>query len=165
MPGSFFDTNVLLYLAATDPVKADRAEAIIGAGGVISVQVLNELTNVVRRKLRLAWPETRSFLSVLRGLLIVQPITVETHETGLALAERYNLSIYDAMIVASALQADCGTLWSEDMQDGMEFDEGLRIVNPFRIAGRPRSTGQRNARSNSLAGGNPARVIRSIGDD
>jgi predicted nucleic acid-binding protein len=134
MPGSFFDTNVLVYIASGDSVKADRAEAIIGNGGVISVQVLNELTNVARRKMRLAWPDTRSFLSVLRGLLTVQSITVETHETGLALAERYNLSTYDAMIVASALHADCDRLWSEDMQHGMQFDEGLRIVNPFRIA-------------------------------
>jgi len=133
MPGSFFDTNVLVYIASDDATKADRAEEIIGNGGVISVQVLNELTNVARRKMRMAWPDTRSFLSVLRSLLTVQPITVETHETGLALAERYNLSTYDAMIVASALQAGCDTLWSEDMQHGMELGERLRIVNPFRM--------------------------------
>lgn len=135
MPGSFFDTNVLVYIASGESTKADRAEEIIGNGGVISVQVLNELTNVARRKMRMAWPDTHSFLSALRSLLAVQPITVETHEAGLALAERYNLSTYDAMIVASALQAGCDTLWSEDMQHGMEFSEGLRIVNPFRIAG------------------------------
>ncbi|MTJ79900.1 MAG: PIN domain-containing protein [Telmatospirillum sp.] len=133
MPGSFFDTNVLVYIASGDSAKADRAEEIIGNGGVISVQVLNELTNVARRKMRMAWPDTRSFLSVLRSLLTVQPITVETHEIGLALTERYDLSTYDAMIVASALQAGCDTLWSEDMQHGMEFGERLRIVNPFRI--------------------------------
>lgn len=133
MPGSFFDTNVLVYIASSDSAKADRAEEIIGNGGVISVQVLNELTNVARRKMRMTWPDTRSFLSVLRSLLTAQPITVETHETGLALAERYDLSAYDAMIVASALQAGCDTLWSEDMQHGMEFGERLRIVNPFRI--------------------------------
>lgn len=135
MPGSFFDTNVLVYIASGNSAKADRAEEIIYNGGVISVQVLNELTNVARRKMQLAWPDTRSFLSMLRSLLVVQPITVETHETGLALAERYNLSTYDAMIVASALQAGCDTLWSEDMQHGMEFGGGLRIMNPFRIAG------------------------------
>jgi predicted nucleic acid-binding protein len=134
MPGSFFDTNVLVYIASRDPVKADRAEAIIGDGGVISVQVLNELTNVARRKMRMAWPETHAFLSMLRGLLTVQPITIETHETGLALAERDNLSTYDAMIAASALHADCDTMWSEDMQHGMVFGEGLRIINPFRAA-------------------------------
>ena len=132
MPGSFFDTNVLVYLASGDAVKADRAEAIIGGGGVISVQVLNELTNVARRKMRMSWPDTHALLSMLRGLLTVHPITIETHETGLAFAERYNLSTYDAMIAASALHADCDTLWSEDMQHGMALDGGLRIVNPFR---------------------------------
>jgi len=50
MPGSFFDTNVLLYVASGDPAKADRAEELVHAGGTISVQVLNEITNVACRK-------------------------------------------------------------------------------------------------------------------
>ena len=58
MPGSFFDTNVLLYVASGDRAKADRAEELIGAGGFISVQVLNEIANVVRRKMRLSWAGT-----------------------------------------------------------------------------------------------------------
>ncbi|GAB0120277.1 PIN domain-containing protein [Acidisoma sp. 7E03] len=132
MPGSFFDTNVLVYIASGDAAKAVVAEAIIGQGGVISVQVLNEVTNVARRKMRLSWHETHEFLSLLRALLTVQPMTVSVHEAGLALAERHTLAIYDAMIVASALDADCETLWSEDMQHGMLIDGRLRIVNPFR---------------------------------
>jgi predicted nucleic acid-binding protein len=131
MPVSFFDTNVLVYIASGDAAKAYRAEEALAAGGAISVQVLNELTNVARRKMRLSWAETHAFLSLLRGLLTVHPLTVETHETGLGLAERYGLSTYDAMIAASALHAGCDTLWSEDMQHGMALDEGLRIVNPF----------------------------------
>ena len=133
MPGSFFDTNVLVYIASGDPVKADRAEAIISGGGVISVQVLNELANVTRRKMRMTWPETHTLLSTLCGLLTVQAITIETHETGLAFAERYNLSSYDAMIAASAFHAGCDIVWSEDMQDGMTLGDGLRVVNPFRV--------------------------------
>jgi predicted nucleic acid-binding protein len=133
MPGSFFDTNVLVYIASGDPVKADRAETAIAGGGAISVQVLNELTNVARRKMRMSWTDTRMFLSMLRNLLAVHPVTLKTHETGLALAERYGLATYDAMIAAAALHAGCDTLWSEDMRHGMEFDEGLRIVNPFRV--------------------------------
>ena len=132
MPGSFFDTNVLLYIAAVDPAKADRAEELIGAGGMISVQVLNEITNVARRKMGMSWAETRAFLSTIRGLLPVRPLTIDVHETGVRLAERYGLSIYDAMIAASALHADCDTLWSEDMQDGIVLDDRLRVVNPFR---------------------------------
>jgi predicted nucleic acid-binding protein len=131
MPGSFFDTNVLVYLTSGDPAKADRAEAMIAGGGGISVQNLNELANVARRKIGMSWQDTHAFLSLLRGLLNVHPVSVETHETGLALTERYQLSIYDSMIAASALQAGCDTLWSEDMQHGMVIDGRLRIVNPF----------------------------------
>ncbi len=131
MPGNFIDTNVLIYLASSDPVRAARAETIISGGGTISVQVLNELANVARRKMRLSWKDTRAFLSMVRGLLLVSPLTTEIHENGLALAERYKLSIYDAMIVASALHADCDVLWSEDMQDGMKIAKRLRVVNPF----------------------------------
>jgi predicted nucleic acid-binding protein len=133
MPGSFFDSNVLLYLASGDAAKADRAEAAIAGGGTISVQVLNEITNVARRKMRMPWADARIFLTALRGLLTVHPVTLETHETGLELAERYNFSIFDSMIAASALQAGCDILWSEDMQHAMTLDEGLRIVNPFYV--------------------------------
>jgi predicted nucleic acid-binding protein len=132
MPGSFFDTNVLLYLASGDPAKADRAERLVADGGTISVQVLNEIANVARRKMRMSWEETNGFLATVRGLLPVVPVTVETHETGVALAERYGFSTYDAMIAASAMLSDCDTLWSEDLQHDMAIDDRLRIVNPFR---------------------------------
>jgi predicted nucleic acid-binding protein len=131
MPGSFFDTNVLLHLASGDPVKADRAERLVAAGGTISVQVLNEIANVARRKMQMSWKETNSFLAMVRGLLPVVPVTIETHETGIVLAERYGFSIYDAMIAASAMLSGCDVLWSEDLQHDMAVDERLRIVNPF----------------------------------
>jgi predicted nucleic acid-binding protein len=54
MPGSFLDTNVLLCLASADTVKADRAEAILAEGGAISVQVLNEIASVARRKMQMS---------------------------------------------------------------------------------------------------------------
>jgi len=132
MPGSFFDTNVVIYVASGDTVKADKAETLLSAGGTISVQVLNEIANVARRKMGLSWIRTHTFLTLIRGLMIVQPMTVQIHQTGLRIAETYKLSIYDAMIVASSLQATCDTLWSEDMQHGMIFEGRLRIANPFR---------------------------------
>ncbi|WP_291868255.1 PIN domain-containing protein [Bradyrhizobium sp.] len=135
MPASFFDTNVLVYLASGDAAKADLAEAAVEAGGAISVQVLNELANVARRKMQMSWADTHALLALLCGLLTVHPITVEIHEAGLGLAERYGLSTWDAMIAASAIHAGCDTLWSEDMQHGMTLGDGLRIVNPFRVAG------------------------------
>ena len=81
--------------------------------------------------MQMSWDDTHALLNALRGLLTVHPLTVDIHETGLRLAERYGFSVYDAMIVASALNAGCDTLWSEDMQHGLVLDDGLRIVNPF----------------------------------
>ena len=132
MPGNFFDSNVLLYIASRDPTKADRAERLLRDGGAISVQVLNEIANVGRRKMRMSWSELHGFLSLLRDLTTVHAITLPIHETGLAVAERHNLSIYDGMIAASALHADCDALCSEDLQHGAVIGGRLRIVNPFR---------------------------------
>ncbi|MFI0849354.1 PIN domain-containing protein [Mesorhizobium sp. IMUNJ 23232] len=132
MSAEFFDTNVLLYLASNDKDRANRAEALVVAGGTISVQVLNEVANASRRKLKLSWGEARTLLGTLKTVLDVVPVTVEIHEHGLALAEKHGFSTYDAMIVAAALLNSCETLWSEDMHHGMVVEGKLRIVNPFR---------------------------------
>ena len=130
-PGSFIDTVVLVYLASGDRAKADRAEEMLAGGGSISVQVLNELANVARRKMRLSWSELRSFLAVIRRLLALHALGPEKHEVGLDLAQRYGLSVYDAMIVAAALGAGCDVLWSEGMQHGLLVDGRVRIASPF----------------------------------
>lgn len=129
---AFVDTNVVLYLLSADSTKAERAEAVIASGAAISVQVLNETASVCRRKLGMTWSETNELLSAIRSLCPVEPLTVETHESALRIAARYRLSVYDAMIVASALGCGCGTLYSEDMQDGLHIAKRLRIRNPFR---------------------------------
>ena len=93
MPGSFFDTNILLYTTSSDAAKADRAEQLITEGGTISVQVLNEIATVARRKTRYSWSRVQRLLARVRQLLPVIPLTIEIHETGLVLAERYGLSL------------------------------------------------------------------------
>jgi predicted nucleic acid-binding protein len=128
---SFIDTNVLLYLLSADAEKAERAESIMREGGLISVQVMNEITNVARRKLTMPWKEINEFLFLIRSVCPVEPLTIETHDTGRYLAERYQLSLYDAMIVAAALLSECDILYSEDMQDGLIIDGRLHIQNPF----------------------------------
>lgn len=127
----FFDTNVLLYLLSADAQKADRAESVVKNGGIISVQVLNELANVMRRKLAMTWQEVTEVLQPIRALCQIESLTAATHERGLQLAERHQLSIYDAMIVAAALIAGCDLLYSEDMHDGLVVEDQLRICNPF----------------------------------
>jgi len=131
---AFLDTNVLLYLMSADAAKADRAEAIVAKGGCISVQVLNEFASVASRKLGMGWADIQQVLADLRRLLAVHALTEETHDLGLALAREHQLAVYDAMIVASALIADCRQLHSEDLQDGRVFQRRLKVSNPFRPA-------------------------------
>ena len=127
----FFDTNILLYLLSGDSDKADRAEAVLAKGGIISVQILNEFSSVASRKLGLSYPEIRDVLTTIRRVCTVESMTLQTHELGLQIAERYGFSVYDSLIIAAALIAECGTLYSEDLQNGQVIDGRLVIQNPF----------------------------------
>jgi predicted nucleic acid-binding protein len=114
------------------PKKPTAPDALVRAGGGISVQVLNEAASVMRRKLGMSWRETREFLALMRGLLDVARVTAETHDLGLDFAERYGLSIYDSMIAAAAALSGSARLWSQDMQHGMRIGDALRVENQFR---------------------------------
>lgn len=127
---AFLDTNVLLYLLSNDAAKAERAEGLVASGGVISVQVLNEFANVARRKFAASWDVVHETLDLLKDALTVEPLTVESHEVALAIAERYRFSIYDSLILAAALGAGCDLVYSEDLQDGQAISE-LKVRNPF----------------------------------
>jgi predicted nucleic acid-binding protein len=133
MPGvkPFCDTNVLLYLLSKDAAKADRAEGLLADGAVISVQVLNEFAAVASRKLGLSWNEIKDILGPIRTVCEIEPLSVETHDRGVEIAERYGFSLFDAIIVASALHAGCTILYSEDMQHDQRIANQLRIRNPF----------------------------------
>jgi predicted nucleic acid-binding protein len=126
----FFDTSLLVYAQQAGP-KGERAADLIARGGVISVQVLNELANVLRKKWRRDWPDVEAVLDDVRDAVDdVLPLSVETHSIALEIARDHGLSFYDALIVASALQAGCETLFSEHMQNGRVFS-ALTIRNPF----------------------------------
>ena len=131
MSADFFDTNVILYLLDDGP-KADIAEDLIARRGMISVQVLNEALVNCRRKAAMSWEEAGLFLDGIRRLCTVCDLSAKTHDIGRALGERYGFSVYDAMIVAAALEAGCTTLYTEDMHDGLMVEGQLRIVNPFK---------------------------------
>ena len=127
----FIDTNVLLYLLSADDARADRAEEELGRGGVLSVQVLNEFASVASRKLGMSLREVREVLLATRAACAVVPVTEEAHDLGMQIAERHRLSVWDAMILASARLAGCKIVLSENMQDGQGI-AGLRVRNPFR---------------------------------
>jgi predicted nucleic acid-binding protein len=135
---AFLDTNVLLYLLSADPKKATRAETVVADGGHVSVQVLNELVSVTRRKLLLDWNAIDEIISVVSGLLQVEPLTPSCHGLARSIARRYGFNVYDACIVASAMLAECAVLYSEDLQHGQLIEGVLRVENPFRkLSTRP----------------------------
>lgn len=132
MARDFLDSNVLIYAFTTDR-RAAKARQLLHARPVISVQSLNEFSNVARRKLRKDWKWLAETLTEVRfSCSSILPVTVGTHVSALQVAERYNYSMFDALIIASALEAGSDTLWSEDMHHGMVIDGRLHIANPFR---------------------------------
>ena len=130
---AFFDTNVLVYALAQSGSGAARSpRGSWSGGGVINVQVLNEFTSIARRKYAMTWDEVGSALAAIRTLCGEPfPITLAIHEAAIEIARQHNQSIYDALIVAAALDAKCTVLHTEDLQDGRIFAGTLVVKNPF----------------------------------
>ena len=129
---AFFDTNVLIYAVAKNDPRSKIAEKLLASGGVLSVQVLTEFVSVARRKVLMPWEDIQDVLDAFRVLCPSPvPITVEIHEASLKLAKRHGYTIYDALVLAAALDAGCTTLYSEDLQDSQIIDQKLTIRNPF----------------------------------
>ena len=133
MPGkAFLDTNVLIYAVTQSDARAARAEELLLSGNVLSVQILNEFTAVARRKLLMSWPEV---VEAVEAFLVLCPspiaVTLEIHEAARVIAQKLGCNIYDALVVAAALDAGCATLYSEDFQDGQKIEGRLTVRNPF----------------------------------
>ncbi len=132
MSGIFLDSNVLLYLLSADTNKADAAEALLTQAPTISVQVLNEVTSVCLRKLKMPWSEIIDLIQAVKACCRIVPLTVETHASAVHLAQQHQLSFYDAHILAAAIASGASTLMSEDMHAGLTV-LGVRIQNPFAV--------------------------------
>ncbi len=127
----FFDTNVLIHAFRKEDRRNQTSRKLLGEGGVTGVQVLNEFVAIARRKLGFDWKEVLEALAAIRVLCrTVVPLTLETHERALRIAQRYGYHIFDGLVIAAALEAGSGTLYTEDMQDGQRI-ETLTIRNPF----------------------------------
>ena len=128
----FLDTNIVVY-AFTDDPRNEKALALLAKGCVVSVQVLNEFANVARRKLGMSWSEIGEALTSIRSVCpAILPMDVDTHSLAMEIAKQHGFSVFDALVIAAALQGECETIWSEDMQDGLVVEGRLRIENPFK---------------------------------
>jgi predicted nucleic acid-binding protein len=128
---SFFDTSVLLYLLSGDSGKADRVEELLAERGTVSVQVLNEFAAVAMRKLGMPLRDVIEILGTVRTVCQVEPVTLATHDRGMQVIDRYGFSLYDSMLIASALIAGLDNFYSEDLRHGQLIDGRLRLFNPF----------------------------------
>jgi predicted nucleic acid-binding protein len=127
----FLDTNILIYAVIADDLRTPVAERLLLAGGTISVQVLNEVASVASRKYLLPWEKIRQISEDIRVFCgRPLPITESIHDSASALAARYGFHSYDSLILASALDAGCRILYTEDLQHNQQI-EGLTIVNPL----------------------------------
>lgn len=135
----FLDTNILAYcferaaIPKRETARKLLRSAIETGNGAISYQVAQEFLNLALRKfpVPLTPAEAARFLeTVLRPLCQVHSST-ELLSSALSLATRYQLSWYDSLIVAAALEAECAILYTEDLQHGMRIGK-LEVRNPFR---------------------------------
>ena len=127
----FIDSNVLLYLTDDTSSKNAKAKELVAAKPVISVQVVFECLNVCLKKLKLNKETSINFAKYLFKTCIVIGEEKETGIFAIELFSRLSLQGYDAKIAATALDAGCSILYSEDMQNGLVIDNRLTIVNPF----------------------------------
>jgi predicted nucleic acid-binding protein len=128
-----FDTNVAIYAFTDTGAKAEAARVVIERADFISVQVLNEFTNAVRRKQNRPWSEIRAAVDRLRRAVPkIISIDETAHLEAVRLVERYQIGFYDALMLGVALLAGGRTFYSEDLQHGMTIDETIRVVNPFK---------------------------------
>jgi predicted nucleic acid-binding protein len=126
----FFDSNILIYANSEDH-RRQKAIDLLSYRGVISIQVLNECANILRRKLRKNWEEIEDILNDVRTIATdIIPLNLELHQAALKISTEINVSFYDALIIAAAQISKCSTLYSEDMQHGQKIG-ALTIINPF----------------------------------
>jgi predicted nucleic acid-binding protein len=140
MNGRFFlDTNIFVYVFdTTAPAKAKKAarlvrDAVDTGKGMVSYQVVQEFFNVAFRRFAqpMSLAEAEQYLiTVFRPLLAIHS-SPALYVEALRIAGKHRFAWYDSIILASALEGECETLYSEDFQPGREI-EGLRIENPFK---------------------------------
>ena len=134
----FLDTNILVYtFDEENPEKRERARALVSealaeSSGAISYQVIQEFLNAALRKFSkpLTAGDAERYLTVVLEPLCTVFAGVELYHQAIDIAERWKYSFYDSLVIASALQAGCTVLYSEDLQHGQKIGN-LRILNPF----------------------------------
>ncbi|KHD08450.1 hypothetical protein PN36_06630 [Candidatus Thiomargarita nelsonii] len=127
----FADSNVLIYAVDVDSPKKQIAIPLLLTGPLISTQVVNECSNVLRKKFQLDYTRIAEIIDNYLKTVTVVPVTMQTINIAWKMGEKYGYSYYDSLVIASALENDCTIFYSEDLQHGQVIENRLRIENPF----------------------------------
>lgn len=130
----FIDSNVAVYSLSTPSLKRDVARKLIEQRPLISTQVVMETVNVLVKKFK--FEKTVAFESVVKIMdsTELKTIAASTLLKAFGIGVKYKLSHWDSLVIATALEADCTTLYSEDLQHNQLIEGKLKIVNPFLIS-------------------------------
>ena len=130
----FLDTNIFVYMYdSSEPVKKEICLSLLDANDCVSSsQVINEISNVLTKKIKTPTQKVRQILMDIFNVSEVKEIHRSTSFYALDLMERYGFSYYNCLILASALESGCETLFSEDMSHGQIIESQLKILNPFK---------------------------------
>lgn len=134
MKGScFLDTNVLIYCySSSEPAKKQKAVEVSNIEhAIISTQVLKEFSNTLSKKFRIDWAIIERAINELTNNFNIYINSPQTIQNACSIASKYGFSFYDSLIVESALDSGCNTLYSEDLQHYQLIEKKLRIINPF----------------------------------
>ena len=129
----FLDTNVCIYAFDRDSKKKEKAlDLIVSNQATVSTQVLMETANVAEKKLKFNQEEIELSVNYITTFCSLQFIELSTIKLAFQIRRKHQYALYDALIIASAIEANCGILYTEDMQHG-HFIDNMRIINPFNL--------------------------------
>jgi len=127
----FIDSNIFLNLFGADKKKKLFASSLQYQTHIISTQVVNENVNVCVRKLKLSKGEAFAHGQYLMDNFLLSQISRATIESAFDISNKYDYSFWDSLIISSAIENGCDTLYSEDMPHEQIIEKKLKIVNPF----------------------------------
>jgi len=129
----FIDTNILVYIYSEDePEKKTIAQKLLDKNILfISTQVVQEFSNTLKKKYKVDWKEIQTAIDEITSCSMVFTNQISTITCAISIAEKYKYSFYDSLIIASALETNCKTLYTEDLQHNQIINKKLQILNPF----------------------------------
>ena len=137
---TFWDSNLWIYVAldVLSPPEVAKQNVLLNMLSkhphlVSSAQVFNEVGNVLQRKYKYSEERTARFFGKIDELTHCIPLTKDLSFKALDLKARYQLSWFDSLIVAAALEAECDILYTEDLHDGLVIEQTLTVKNPFTL--------------------------------